>query len=230
MKHVFLALLLLFPLAAQATDTPDPFPLATGTTWIYDANVKWEADGKEQRKSRSWTMEISSVVLRENVVIARGSGLPSDLTFYEDGVKPAPFLMVKVGPWKVYIVRGKEKVDEVWKKATAGESLSESVTEADLLLDFPLIEGKTYGETSQILSGTPLYVYGIEGKSPFVASSAKGLNVSGPLDEIPVTFPTNADSTTWKFTNRIGFTGFFYSHHGSTSEVDCRLNEFRPGK
>ncbi|MBU1105726.1 MAG: hypothetical protein KKB51_03575 [Candidatus Riflebacteria bacterium] len=214
----------------MATDFPVPFPLATGTVWVYTADVKSESDGKELNETLSWTTEITSVVERENIVIARGSGLPTDLCFYEKDVKPAPFLIVMVGLWKLYVIQNEERVKEIWEKAISDESLREFVTEADLLLDFPLVVGKSFGETSQILSGNSMFVYTVEGKTPFVASSVIGLNATEASDEFSITLPTNSDMTTWKFTQGIGFTGFAYSHHGSTSEVNCNLIELRRGK
>ncbi len=230
MKHFLVTLFCLISINSMAIDTPVPFPLATGTAWVYTANVKSEVDGKDLSETLSWTTEITSVVVRENLVVAKGSGLPTDLTFYEKGVKPAPFIMVMAGPWKLFVMQNAEKIKEVWEKAVNDESLSESVTEADLLLDLPLVEGKPFGETSQLVSGNPMFVYTVEGKAPFSAAAVKGLNASDKLEEVSITLSANTDQTTWKFTQGVGFTGFVYSHHGSTSEVVCRLIEFRPGK
>ena len=229
MKHALIVIFCLISLAASAIE-PMPITLATGTAWVYSADVKAEADGKELSETLTWTTEITSVTAWENMIFAKGSGLPGDLTFYEKGRKPSPFLMILAGPWRLYLVQGDERIKEVWEKACAGESLGESVTDADLLLDFPLVEEKTFGETSQLLSGQPMYVYRVEGKAPFEAASVKGLKVDGTPDEVSITLSTGPDTTTWKFTHGIGFTGYIYSHHGTTSEVNCRLVEFRPGK
>lgn len=229
MKHLFLTLFCLISLSSMATEAP-PFPIATGTAWVYSADVKTEAEGKELSETLTWTTEINSVIVWENMIIAKGSGLPTDLAFYEKGKKPAPFLMIMAGPWRLYVVQNEEKIKEAWEKAIAGESLAESVTEADLLLDFPLVEEKPFGETSQLVSGIPMYCYRVEGKAPFAAEAVKGLNASGALDEVSIAYAASTDSTTWKFAHGVGFIGYIYSHHGSTSEVNCRLVEFRPGK
>jgi len=138
--------------------------------------------------------------------------------------------MILAGPWRLYLIQGDERIKEVWEKAIAGERLDESVTEADMLLDLPLVEEKTFGETSQLLSGTPMYVYRVEGKTTFSAAAVKGLTLAGTFDEFSISLSTGPDTTTWKFTHGIGFTGYIYSHHGTTSEVNCHLVEFRPGK
>ena len=229
MKHALIVIFCLISLAATAAESL-PLQLATGTAWVYSADVKAETDGKELSETITWTTEITSVTAWENITFAKGSGLPSDLTFYEKGKKPSPFLMILAGPWRLYLIQGDERIKEVWEKASTGESLGESVTESDLLLDLPLVEEKTFGETSQLLSGIPMYVYRVEGKTPFSAAAVKGLQVAGTPEEISLSLSTGPDTTTWKFTHGIGFTGYIYSHHGTTSEVNCRLVEFRPGK
>jgi len=210
-------LLFLFPIATFATDNASSLPLATGTTWIYEARLTRDVDGKEQNRTLTWTTTITTMLVGDQLVVAKGTGFPSDLPFLENDAKPSPFLLVKVGLWRIYIIQNTEKIEEVWNKAVAGESLSDSITEGDLLLEFPLIEGRTYGETTQLLSGTPKFLYEVQG--PASASSK----------DIAINFSTNADLTTWKYTDGIGFTGYSYRHHGSTSNVDCELKEFRPG-
>ncbi len=229
MKHTLIVIFCLISLAATAAESL-PLQLATGTAWVYSAEVKAGTDGKELSETLTWTTEITSVIAWENIVFAKGSGLPTDLTFYEKGKKPSPFLMILAGPWRLFLIQGEERIKEVWEKAIAGDSLGESVTEADLLLDFPLVEEKTFGETAQLLSGSPMYVYRVEGKTPYSAAAVKGLKVAGSSDEVSISLSTGPDATTWKFTHGIGFTGYIYSHHGTVSEVNCRLVEFRPGK
>ena len=229
MKHVLIIIFCLISLTVTAAEIM-PLQLATGTAWVYSADVKADSDGKELSETLTWTTEITSVTAWENITFAKGSGHPIELTFYEKGKKPSQFLMILAGPWRLYLIQGDERIKEVWEKAIAGERLDESVTEADLLLDLPLVEEKTFGETSQLLSGSPMYVYRVEGKEPFSAAEVKGLKDTGTPDEISITLSTGPDTTTWKFTHGIGFTGYVYSHHGTTSEVNCRLIEFRPGK
>jgi len=229
MKHALIVIFCLISLTVTAAETL-PLQLATGTTWVYSADVKADSEGKELSETLTWTTEITSVTAWENITFAKGSGLPSDLTFYEKGKKPSPFLMILAGPWRLYLIQGDERIKEVWEKAIAGERLDESVTEADMRLDLPLVEEKPCGETSQLLSGTPMDVYRVEGKTTFSAAAVKGLTLAGTFDEFSISLSTGPDTTTWKFTHGIGFTGYIYSHHGTTSEVNCHLVEFRPGK
>ena len=231
MKSFFTALAIFFWVATvQAGDQFDPLPLATGAAWAYDAKVKFALNGKDREKTLTWTTEINTVVVRNKIVIARGKGLPSDLAMYDNSVKPAPFLFVKINPWRLYVIHDQGRIDEVWNKATKpDEGLFGIVTEADLLLDFPLLEGKAYGETEQITRSDASYVYVVEGKKQLAASAIKGLPASRSSDEFSISFRTRPDLTTWKFTPGVGFTGYHYSHHGTTGEADCHLTEYRPG-
>ncbi len=210
---------------------PDPFPLATGAEWIYQAKVKWEDSGKEKSKTLSWTTSIDSVVVRGEIVLAKGTGLPSQLTFYDEKVEPAPFVMVKVGAWKLFVVSAEDRISDIWKKAVnPDEFLGDILQEGDLLLDLPLVEGKFYGETAQLTRGGTSNLYLVEGRAPFEAGSVKGLAAAGPLEELSIILRTNPDHSIWKFVPGLGFSGFEYVHHGTTSEVDCRLKEVRAGR
>ena len=149
--------------------------------------------------------------------------------FSEEGAKPQPFLLVKVGPWKVYLIRDPERIAGIWKQALdPDDPLVEIVTETDLFLDFPLVEGKPFGESGQLTRNDASYAYLIEGKKPFVAAGLAWAPAPAGAEEFTLLFRTRSDHSTWKFVPGLGFTGFAYSHHGTTSEVDCRLKEYRP--
>lgn len=224
----FLATLFCFLSIAATAASADPFPLATGSAWVYETKVKWTADEKEQQKTITWTTEIKSVINRDNLTVAIGSGLPTDLCFYDEAVKPANFMFVKVGEWKLYVIRDQAKIDEIWAKAAnPDEEMNSIVTEADLLLDLPLIPGKPYGETEQITRNDASYIYVTDSIASFSAAAVKGLSLTSPAEEHFINFRSGPDSTGWKFVPGVGFTGFFYYHNGTASEVECTLREVK---
>lgn len=231
MKTFLVTLFCFLAITLSGAVPADPFPLATGSAWFYEAKVKWTVDEKEQNKTLTWTTELKSVINRENLTIAIGSGLPSDLCFYEEGVKPGNFMFIKAGQYKLFAIRDQARIDEIWKKAVnPDEELCDIVTEGDLLLDLPLIPGKTYGESGQITRSDASYVYVTDSIGSFSADAVKGLTLDNPAGEHFINYRTGPDSTGWKFVPGVGFTGFFYYHNGTTSEVECTLREVRINK
>jgi len=143
MKTLLTILICIFFIPFSADAQTEVFPLATGSEWIYEAKVKWTSEDEvEHSKTLFWTTKIESVVNRDNNTIAIGLGLPADLCFYNEDVKPGKFMFIKVGQWKLYAIYDQAKIDEIWKKASnKDEDLCGIVTEDDLLLELPLIPG-----------------------------------------------------------------------------------------
>lgn len=207
----------------------DFFPLATGSEWIYEAKVKWATDDeKEHSKTLSWTTKIESAINRDNNTYAIGSGLPGDLCFYTEDVKPGRFMFIRVGQWKLFAVYNQEKIDEIWNKAiNPDENLRDIVTEEDLLLDLPLIPGKTYGNTAQVTSIYNSHLYQTDSVASFSADKINGLIMAQPSNEYFINYRTGPDTTNWSFVPGVGFTSYFYFHNGQTSEVECTLKEVK---
>src|SRR5574341_2040632 len=138
--------LLVQPTAYPSAFVADYFPLAQGSYWVYEGNVKWQVNSDVFEKTMQWKMEVVDVVKRNDVIGFKMLGAPWDLEFYDDGKKPSEYSFIKVGSSRYY----EGTVENYYRMMDENDLLRDLVTENDLFLDIPLVDGEKFCDAFNI--------------------------------------------------------------------------------
>jgi hypothetical protein len=206
-------------------------PLAPGTVWIYAGTVKW-TNAETQRveeKSVDWKVEVGERLSRGHVNAAVLRGHPSDLAHYREGRAPGTYLVVRVGPGKYYLLRGRRAQEALERLRDPNDLLHNLVHEDEIFLDLPLVPGKVFGEAGQLTRQDASYVWVVEEERAATLEGVKGLR-GGRRTVFRLLYRTLPDREELEFVPEVGITRYRYVHHGTVAEADARLVEFRPGK
>jgi hypothetical protein len=193
--------------------------------------VKWtnpEARRVEE-ESVEWKMEIVETVTRGHVMAAVVQGHPSDLAHYREGRAPGTYLIVRVGPAKFYLLRGKRAQEALARLRDPDDLLHNLVNEDEIFLDGPLFAGKVFGETGQLTRQDLNYVWVVEEERSSRLENVKGVP-PGLRTVFRLRHRTLPDREEIEFVPEVGIIRYAYAHHGTVSEVDVRLVEYQAGR
>ncbi len=219
--------------AAQSPEeTPEWFPLSKGTTWVYKGTSKWTRTGSGEvaEKPVTWRMQVLETLTRDQVTAAVVKGYPLDLAHLEDGKAPGDYLIVRVGPGKYYLLRQLRTEEVLRRLRDENDLLGGVVREDEIILDAPLVPGKIYGEADLITRQDKMYSWIVEEARPAELRGIKGIAPAGGKMEYEITQRTLPDHQIVEFVPGIGITRYVYGHHGTVSETDVKLVEFRRGE
>lgn len=206
-------------------------PLAPGTVWTYAGTVKWTSAETQrvEEKSVEWKMEVEERLSRGHVHAAVLRGHPSDLAHYREGRAPGTYLVVRVGPGKYYLLRGRRAQEALQRLRDPNDLLHNLVHEDEIFLDFPLTPGKVFGEAGQLTRQDGSYVWVVEEERGAMLEGVKGLR-GGRRTVFRLLYRTLPDREDVEFVPEVGITRYRYVHHGTVAEADLRLVQFLPGK
>ena len=222
----------IFLIAVSATEDIVPnFPLAQGSYWVYQGTTKWTTDQLVHEENITWRMEVVEAIKRGHVTGFVLKGSPYDLAWYNHGKKPGDYLMIHVYPDQFYLVSSDEKVANLVKRLKdKDDPLVGLVEEQELLLDFPLIRGKVFGDVKQITRQDQWYCWLVESQKARKLQNIKGVKKMQPVTEYELAYRTSPEHTIIDIVPGVGITRFIYVHHGSVAETDVKLIEYFPGK
>jgi len=218
--------------AQPPEESPEWFPLSKGATWVYKGTRKWTQSGSGEvaEKPVTWTMQVLETLTRDQVTAALVQGYPLDLAHFENGKAPGDYLIVRVGPGKYYLLRPNRTEEALRRLRDENDLLGGLVREDEIILDAPLVPGKIYGETEQITRRDKSYFWIVEDARPAELRGIKGIAPAGGKMEYEITQRTLPDHQIVDFVPGIGITRYVYGHHGTVSETDVKLVEFRRGE
>ena len=101
--------------------------------------------------------------------------------------------------------------------------------EAQLFLDLPLTGEKVFGETDQITRTDRSYCWFVDGEENSALDGVSGISPTDRFRQYRLVYQTRPDHVIMHFVPGIGITHFEYVHHGTVSECDVRLVEYRQG-
>lgn len=207
------------------------FPLAPGTTWTYQGQVKW-TNAETQRieeKSVVWTMEIVETLTRGYVLAAVVRGHPSDLAHFREGRAPGTYVIVRVGLAKFYLLKSTRAPEALARLRDADDLLHNLVYEDEIFLDAPLAAGKVFGETGQLTRQDASYLWVVEEERISTLENVKGVRPARRT-VFRLLYRTLPDREEIEFVPEVGIIRYAYAHHGTVSEADVRLVEYQAGK
>lgn len=219
--------------AAQSqVDVPEGLPLSNGTTWVYQGIIKWTRSGSGEvvEKPVTWKMEVLERLSRGQVTAAVVKGHPLDLAHFENGKAPGDYLMVRVGPGKYYLLRQNRRDEALQRLRDENDLLHGLVRDEEMFLDTPLVPGKIYGEVAQITRQDLSYSWIVESVGPAKLDGIKGIPPRGQKVQYELVHRTRPDHQIIDFVPGIGITRYIYGHHGTVSEIEVKLVEFRRGE
>jgi hypothetical protein len=218
--------------SAGQTAAPGPaaFPLSAGTTWVYQAVVRWSAPGSTatQEKLIAWKMEIERVIPRGDVVAAVVKGFPRDLDNAKGDTTAAESLIVESGGAKFYWIPPASFKGVLARLENPADKLANLTTSSELFLQLPLAQGDKFCDMTGMIRTDGFYCWVAEDPQAAELSGVQGIP-AGDHTAYPVHFLTASDSTSYDFVPGIGITRYSFQVQGTQSDTELRLEEFHPG-
>ena len=239
---------LLLPLVCGLTVIPLPaygsnrtergvvWPLVKGSVWTYAGIVEWAELGAADVHTTpvTWNMEVVDVIETPGLTAATLKGHPKDLAWYKPGKDRGDYLLMRVGASgteRYYLLEGQQRVEQARAQLRAGQRIG-LVSEQELILDWPLIPGKTFGETEQLTRDDLWYVWVVEEERSLAPNERRFRGA----DQLPTSllcyhlaFRTFPDHQFVDVVPGLGITRYVYGHHGTVSNVDVHLVAYHPG-
>jgi hypothetical protein len=205
------------------------FPLNKGTYWIYRGPVESGGATATISKTITWKMEITDVIKRQDITAAVVNGFPDDLWWYTTDTKPCDSLIVQVFPERFYLLQP----DKIGKALAAlrddKNNLQGLVRESDLILDFPLVQGKKFGETELITRTDDFYSWVVRDERRSQLDGIKGVSSIRKWTVYTISEFTLGSYTEFDFVSGLGIVRYMGHHNGTVSDFEVKLVEFHPG-
>jgi len=203
------------------------FPLKRGAYWIYQGNIRWTKINSSEvgEEEITWKMEVKRVVQQNNIVGYEMLGAPWDLAWYEEGKKPSSYGIIQTGG-RFY----RTPTETITRLMSEDDTLAGLVSENELFLDIPLIQGKKFCDTWSIARSDNWYCWVVSQENQSTMMKIKGVDPSKMLVEYRVVNQTMPDHSIFSFIPGVGISHYTYAHHGTVSEVDVQLIEYFAGE
>lgn len=203
-------------LVAALLSSPPLYPLAEGSKWTYAAHVTYQVDGAKKEKDLTWTVEVKKRLAAAPLEVWQVEGHPRELSFYEEGRKPALYCVVRQGEEQHVL------------DATPLEQVAAAISPDTLEFKPPYTPGAMYGDPEQI-KNTPGRNCWVVEDAKADAKDVKGAPAAtGPAFAVRMT--TNPDHTIVTVVPGIGVVRHEYVHHGTPGDATLKLIEYTPGK
>ena len=208
----------------------EPFPLAEGTYWIYEGHVLFGGDSDKESEARvtGWKMEVVKAIRREGLVGAVVRGFPSDLDWSDGKAKAKESLVLESQDGGVYRVEDTEVSSSLERLRNPADTLRGLLRDEDLLLRFPLAQGKKFCDADGMARDDGMYCWVVMSAETASLDKIKGVT-PGRRTVFTVRYATNPDDEEFDFVPGIGITAYGYHHHGTVAETELRLTEFHQG-
>jgi hypothetical protein len=231
-KLGFCVLLLTSILSAFAGNerSPEPFfPVAEGTTWVYQGVIRWGRYGSDDTKEREviWKMETEQVIRHGGLVAAVLKGFPADLNWTTGNPDPRDTLLVVNGGNRYYFVSPLH-FRSAWIRLQAElEPLKGLMTETDLLFQLPLTQGAKFCGADVIdrTETSSMFCWHVGPELPADLKGIKGVP-AGKRSSYDIHYLTITDETEIQIVPGIGITRYEYHRHTSPADTILNLTEF----
>jgi hypothetical protein len=221
-----LPLLLAFGMPACRVSTEAPFPMSSGTYWIYRGTVRWTHAGSDQVSDApiTWRTEIRRVIQHGDVHGIVISGFPFDSAWADDQPKISDSLLIE-SKGKFYFIGDEHFQQAVQRLEQSSDSLDGLFSDNDLVLEWPLRKGQKYCDADGMARLDGRYCWVVASSRKVSLSGVAGVE-SGEHDEFVLEYGTNPDNTQFTFVPEVGITKYEYHHHGTVADTELRLVEF----
>jgi len=223
-----------------AADAPKPvapstfFPLSKGTTWAYRGPAEWQVGTEVKKRVVFWTMEVTETIEAGGVLAARIKGHPDDMVWYEEGKAPSDRAIL-LGKNTYYetefsLETGRRWADLVAALGAAGPELGRYLTDGSVLLPLPLTPDRSWGGEDNPPRDDSMYRWNVEEVAEKKLADIQGVDPAKPVKTYLVTYRCLGSHEFIEYAEGIGIIRYQFGHHGTVSECDMKLIEFRPGR
>lgn len=197
------------------------FPLSKGTTWAYRGPVEWQVGTEVKKRVIFWTMEVIDIVEAGGVLAARIKGHPDDMIWYEES---------KAASQRTILWNGTNYYSTSTSLMNGVSGLLSSVSDENLILPFPLERGIQWGNEDLPPRDDWMYSWVVEKIEEKKLPGIKGVDPDKLVRTVLVTYRCLGSHEFIEYAEGIGIIRYQFGHHGTVSECDMKLVEFRPGK
>jgi hypothetical protein len=186
--------------------------LNKGNQWVYEANIKYhqkETDSTIEEKL-VWTMEVLDTFRHGKYFAAVIKGFPTDLVWYNGKAERGNCVLLQDSN-KFYLCNNENFDSLLIRLKNPTDSLLDYVYSQNILFDFPLTKGKTWG-------GDPEMPYRSDSMYAWVVKQG-----STDTSSASIQYYTNPDHSIFKFQPSVGITGYYFEHHGTIMELNMTL-------
>ncbi len=212
MKHSNWVIILLLLSACTQNKPQADFPLAKGNQWTYAATIQYHDDDIDSMitKQTNWLMEVVDVIPHGNANAVIVKGFPTDLVWYEGKADRGNYLLL-VDSNKVYLSNLPPDDSLNLRIKDPNDQLTDIKTGTNLIFDFPLVKGKTWGADPEMPQRTDsMYAWVVQN----TASSTQAAGIK---------YNTNPDHSIFEFQPGVGITGYQFEHHGTVMKLNMKL-------
>ncbi|MEY2902096.1 MAG: hypothetical protein RLY89_1202 [Bacteroidota bacterium] len=212
MKKTLWLSIILFQFACAPSKPKADFPLAKGNQWTYAATIKYHDDDIDSMitKQTNWLMEVVDVIPHGNANAVIVKGFPTDLVWYEGKAERGNYLLL-VDSNKVYLCNLPPDDSLNFRVKDTNDALTNLKTGYNIIFDFPLIKGKTWGADPEMPQRSDsMYAWVVQN----TASSSQAAGIK---------YNTNPDHSIFEFQPGVGITGYQFEHHGTVMNLNMKL-------
>lgn len=197
-------------------DIKPDFPLAKGNQWTYAAHIKYHDRTTDSliEKDLEWVMEVTEVIPHGNTQAVIVKGFPTDLVWFEGKAERGNYLLL-VDSNKIYLSNLAPEDSLNFRVHDSKDSLTNIKTGYNLMVDFPLVKGKTWGADPEMPQRS-------DSMYAWVVQSTANMEQPGA-----VKYNTNPDHSIFEFKPGVGITGYQFEHHGTVMELTMKLKSKR---
>ena len=216
-------ILIPFLLLATPIDPPDPIPLVSGTTWVYEGAVSWTVGSPGVVKSDRirWSMQVIETRFAADCRAAVVKNFVADVAWYEPN-QAAQYTVIASRGSNVY----KMSADTL---AHARSLLADLLVRPDRYLTtdnwfLSLRLAKGHRWPADTARDDNLYCWSVEDtwEAPVRAG---GTSASVVQAHFVVAYRTLSDDQSFEIVPGVGITRYVFGHHGTVSSADVHLVE-----
>lgn len=214
-KYLWITILVFLSACKQSKPKAD-FPLAMGNQWTYAAHIKYHDRVTDSliEKDLEWIMEVTEVIPHGSTQAVIVKGFPTDLVWYEGKAERANYLLL-VDSNKIYLSNLAPEDSLNIRVRDSKDSLTNIKTGYNLMFDFPLVKGKTWGADPEMPQRS-------DSMYAWVVQNTASTNLAAA-----VKYNTNPDHSIFEFQPGVGITGYQFEHHGTVMELTMKLKSKR---
>lgn len=211
-KHFLWMGIWLFLIACSQLKPNADFPLAKGNQWTYAASIQYKDDETDSMVTQktNWVMEVLEIIPHGKTRAVVIKGFPTDLVWFDGKADRGDYLLL-VDSNKIYLCNLPPDDSLKMRVYHSNDPLTDIKTGYNLIFDFPLIKGKTWGADPEMPQRT-------DSMYAWVVQKTASTNQPGTIK-----YDTNPDHSIFYFQPGLGITGFEFEHHGTPMSVDMKL-------